>query len=468
MAIKGLTNARMDTTPRGRAVVIGSLHKGTRTGFGKNAKMTDEDYFIFSPYADGEKGDRMSQVFWQTYGREPQELDGVHIAQDIAGNFDIENCAWLVASKHTKNGSIFLARSDGEKVYSIRSEKSGRVLHLDGEDEPHDKYSKPNKDDIDCFVYKGNLYPWQHTFKADLILPAFNVALNEAGISGYGVVTLKTSSINDIATLVSQYHATLNEVASLWAAYESRDFEIIRNHIPLRAIPLRLYRDYRPITIANYHKKDKGERVVVKKSLLNWQLSPEFSLSMHRALQQRTQLAIAAAASSLQPSQPAMIPAVATMSNDELLGDLFGDAPSQPETTREVDAVEDGVYDEVISGLFDNDEVVTDIEPEEVTEVEPEDTEQTELEMPQDEERPFKRGDTVLVNGSKDQVWMELGEIRWEEGKAMMRVVNDDDVSEWLNLNLSRIVELPTVPEPEQRPLFPDEPKQGNGYEEVS
>lgn len=307
MAIKGRTdrNVKMETNARGRPIRLGYLQKGWRDGFGKKIRLHDATYLIFKPLDNGAQGDAMTALFKDVYGEKPVDIPDVRLPVGMAGNFSIEDCAWLLARKHSERGSYFVALSNGESIKQYRNPNTGRVeFKYDGE-MPHEKYSKnvvKNEDgDVVGFGaldHKGKLYPWTQEMQIDLILPDFNRALADAGLAGHGVVTLITHSNYDIANLISEYYAALNEVVSLISnPMVPGDSERAKQYLPWRNFPLRLYRSEDSITTPDYRKDaPPGERLLSTRWLVHWQLSPEFSKAAQEAMDKRTQLTLAAVA----------------------------------------------------------------------------------------------------------------------------------------------------------------------------
>ena len=351
MPIKGLTDlvkkAPLDLRPNGRPVRLGRLQKGRREGFGKNIKLYDEDHFVFVPYGDAP--DKLEVLFQHAYGEEPKEIPDARIPVSLAGNFDIEDCAWLVASKHTKNGSTFLARSDGKNILQARNPETGKVsFHREGE-MLHADHTKTDRGGKECFVYGKKAYPWQQVMQVDLILPDFNRYVYEAGVAGAGVVTLTTHSTYDIAQLIQEYYGIIDAVVSLFSNPMSGDQERIANYLPLRNIPLRLFRSEDPVTTPDWRDNgDPGDRLNSTRSLVHWQLAPDFARSMQKALDQRTQqtLALVANMPLLQSRQKSI---------DEMNDELFGPEPKPLEQLpAETGGYSGGPdWDEVEEGIFE-------------------------------------------------------------------------------------------------------------------
>lgn len=327
MPIQGLTNkAKMERDVRGKPVRIGYLQKGRREGFGKGIKLYDEDYLIFRPVEGGELGDAMSAIFTEVYGERPRAIDDVRIAADVAGNFDIEYCAWLYARRHSEKGSVLMAVSDGANIKRARNEKTGKIEYWYDGEKPHTDHTRVDKDGKACFVYRDKLYPWQQEMSVDLILPEFNRALAGQGVGGYGVVTLLTHASYDIPNLIDEFYGVVNELVSLLAnPMDPNDREQARRWLPLRNFPLRLYRSEDKITTPDYRNQDPGNRLNSTRWLLHWQLNPQFSAAMQEALDKRTQKTLAAVAQ--RPLLQAAAPArqLAAGSADDLNGWLFGD-----------------------------------------------------------------------------------------------------------------------------------------------
>lgn len=328
MPIKGLTDqykATLDTTPRGKPIRIGYLGKGKREGFGKNIRLTDEDHFVFRATKSGREGNQIVKAFYDAYGEEADSIDDVRISAQLAGNFDILDHAWLTVSKHTENGSMFIGQSDGENVYRFRDEKTGKVNSYYEGELPFDKVTKKDpKSPYGTITYKGKVYPWQRMLSIDLILPKFNELVYNRGLSGAGVVTLTTHSTYDVPTLIGEYFEILHDLAGLFSNPMSGDYERQIKYIPLRNIPLRLFRRDDKTTTPDWRNSDPGTRLNTEHSLLHWQLSPSFSIEMQKALDTRTQATIAMIANT---------PLIS--SGRDALADFneiaFGEAPQLPE-----------------------------------------------------------------------------------------------------------------------------------------
>lgn len=327
MPIAGLVDERMRQEARlpGRLVRLGTVQKGKREGFGKDVKLYDLPYFRFTP----DNGDeRLTAAFAKAYGPEPTEFPDVRIPVDIAGNFDILNCSWLVASKHTERGDVFLARSDGVNIKQARQESNGRKVDffLDGE-MLHKDHTRPDNRGNPGFYYKGTSYAWQQVFAIDLIFPAFNRLVFKDNIVGYGAITLKTTSVNDIPTLTKEYDGIIEELAAAFINPMAQDAERVKRYLPLRNFPIRLWRQDETIGTPDYRKDaDPSDRLLTSKSLLHWQVSPEFSASIQRAIDLRTAGLLEAAA-----KQSFLLPAPSVA---QLNADLYSTAPQLPEPER--------------------------------------------------------------------------------------------------------------------------------------
>lgn len=295
MPIKNLTNRR-HSDDTGKPVRLGFLQKGWREGFGKKIKLHDADYFIFKPAGNDHASENMHQIFKRVYGEQPREIPDVRIPVGIAGNFNIADHAWLTAHKHTEQGSVFLARSDGDNIKQARDPKNGKVrFYYDGE-MPHAENVKTDGRGNDCYEYQGRLYPFTQQMMIDLTLPAFNRALYQEGLSGSGVVTLITHSTWDIANLIDEYNAILDEVMGVYND-GSRSPNVVKNWLPLRDIPLRLFRSEDKITTPAWKEgSNPGDRYSDTRDLVHWQLNPEFAAAVQHARDQRTQLTLQAIA----------------------------------------------------------------------------------------------------------------------------------------------------------------------------
>lgn len=326
MPIKGLTDrATEQAIQQGRTVRLGTLSKGKREGFGKNIKLYDLDYLRFSPSEGFEK---LAPVFEEVYGPQPKVIDDVRIPVGLAGNFRIEDCAWLTAGKHTERGSIFLARSDGEWVYQARGSDDGKVSYYEAGRLPFASVTKQDNRGADCFVFRGKLYPWQQTMTLDLILPEFNRAIFGAGAAGHGVVTLITHSTYDISRLIDEYHAMIQEIVSLLANPLRDDPDRVARFLPIRDFPIRLYRSKETISTPAFGQNaEPGDRVITKKSMLHWQLSPAMAAAMQDARDAKTMRMIEAVAYMHQ--LPAGNGDVVAKANADLFGDPMPKAQLQ-------------------------------------------------------------------------------------------------------------------------------------------
>ena len=305
---------------------LGRLNKGERTGKGSDTRLTDFDFFKFTPYADDEKTRiAMQQAFVRAYGSQPKTLGDVRIPVDIAGNFNIHDCQWLYAYKHAPDKpSVFLARSDGESIKKMR-DKQGKVkFYYDGE-RPHDKYTTPNNKQEPCFSYNGRLYPWQAIFKIDLVLVEFNDELARAGLPSYGTVHMSITAQWDRANIIKGYEGAIRDAASLFAnPMIAGDFENKMMYLPLRDIPFELSRQVTPITTPPYATKqnpnpDPLSRYAGERSQVRLTLSQKFKASMHKARQNRTDHLLAHVETAFLP-QPSQAKQLANVN-----ADLFGD-----------------------------------------------------------------------------------------------------------------------------------------------
>ena len=338
MAIKNLTNRPQLSRKSlhfngGKPVKLGRLNKGARHGSGRGAKFEDFDYFRFTPYADDDNTRRrMVQIFHSVYGDKPNVINDVRIPVDVAANFDIEDTAWLYAYQNVDSGNkrLFLAKSDGENIKMVRNERNARDVsyRYDGE-MSHADNSRKDKGGNDCFAYQGRLYPWQQKMKINLILPDFNRAVFAEGLAGHGVIELGTSSTWDIATLIDQYNAILNEVTGLFFNPTiAGDYERVRDRVPLQDIPLRLYRETSQITTPAFNG-DETRRYHGERSLLNWQINPVFSDAMQRARDLKAQNLLTAVANApLLPSTNTVERANGLLFGDEFDGDTMADSPA--------------------------------------------------------------------------------------------------------------------------------------------
>lgn len=357
MPIKNLVDKNMqrEAGMPGRLVRLGTIQKGKRDGFGKDIKLYDLPYFRFTP-SNGDE--RLTAAFTEAYGPEPTEFKDVRIPVDVAGNFDILQCSWLVAHKHTEKGSTFLARSDGENVKQARREDNGRKVDFfyDGE-KLHESCTRLDEKGRPCFVYNGKLYPWQQSFAIDLIFPDFNQLVFDRSIVGYGAITLTTTSTNDIPTLTNEYYSIIEELAAAFINPLARDAETVKRYLPLRNFPLRLYRQEEKVGTPDYRKEAApGDRLISTRSLLHWQVASDLSASIQEAISLRTAALIEAVA------KQSFLPA-GRQTIEQINSDLYADAPQLPERidTPPVEyqgpdweslgeAVSDGDFEEEIPG----------------------------------------------------------------------------------------------------------------------
>lgn len=334
MPIKGLTKKR-DYRLEARAgtpVRIGVLQKGRRTGEGRSIKLHDDPYFNFRPTDDGETGEEIAKAFHEVYGSKPEEIPDVRIAASLAGNFDIANCAWLTASRHTKIGSTFLGQSDGQWVRRLRDPETGRIIRYEEGELSHDELSPSEpKKKYGRLKYRGKFYDWTRQFAVDLILPDLNRVLFSQNLAGLGVVSLRTSATYDIGTLEEEYYNILDTLVTFFSPGVETD--IARKYIPLRNIPLRLFRRVDSITTPNWKTGDSGDRMPGTRSLLHWTLNAKFSEAMQTAADQRTISTIEAIAtqsflssgpSSLISDQPVNNSTAVLHSGKSVNDDLFG------------------------------------------------------------------------------------------------------------------------------------------------
>lgn len=307
MAIKGLTDqakvaakeAGLDAAPGlefagGRPVRLGFLGKGKREGFGQNIKLHNLDYFRFSPRGvDQATAEKMLAVYYGTYGEKPRELR-VHVPVSLLGNFNIQDCAFMVAMAHREKGSYFLAQSDGEVITRYRDDTGQvKVIGRDFEDPiPMDSTDlvRLNEKDQLCFRYNGRLYPFQARLVLDLILPEFNEALHMAGLPSWGVVTFGTTSQNDVANLVAEWNHAIGQVIGLMSnPLDERSVQRAINYTPLRMIPFLLTRRIETISTPGFTKGKEADRLIRDEWLCHLQLHPAFASQMHQAQMAKSQ-----------------------------------------------------------------------------------------------------------------------------------------------------------------------------------
>jgi hypothetical protein len=306
MAIKGLAEpALLDRDARGKAIRIGRLNKGERTGWGRDAKFKDFDYLAFTAYASDEKtAAQIEEVFHTVYGAEPVMFPDVRIPVDIAANFKPEDHAWLYAKKHAQDKpSVFMARSDGEHIKQLRDPKNPRKVnfHYNGE-ESYDKWTVADGSEYGALLWNGKQYQWQRQFSLDVILTDFNRELYRQGICGYGVVTLQTSSKWDISNLLAEYRGILDAITSLfYNPMAAGNYNITRNYLPLQDIPLQVYRSLDTLTTPSYATKSNPNpapdaRYKAQKWLLHWRIAPSFAAAMQEAMDKKQANILAAVA----------------------------------------------------------------------------------------------------------------------------------------------------------------------------
>lgn len=305
MAIKGLNSnkAKLSLNERGKPIRLGRLNKGTRTGWGRQARFEDLEYFRFTPYdSDQKTAERMTAIFHEVYGMEPQILRDVRIPVDIAGNFNIEDHAWLYAKKYGKDKiPVLLARSDGVNVKQLRNPDNPRNVDFkyDGE-APHEAWTVDDGSEHGALSWNGKQYPWQAQFKLDIILTQFNEALYREGVAGHGVITLQTTSRWDMENLKGEYEAIITELTDLFHnPLVQGHYDHVRNKIPLRSIPLEVYRSFDTYTTPPYATKNNpnpapDSRYEKSSWLLHWRIAKEFAAAMHKAQQGKTANILAA------------------------------------------------------------------------------------------------------------------------------------------------------------------------------
>ncbi|MCB0684228.1 MAG: hypothetical protein KDC32_25470 [Saprospiraceae bacterium] len=316
----------------GKPTRIGWLQKGRREGFGKQIKLYDDDHFHFKP-SDAKNGAALARLFKEVYGEKPDSIQDVRLPVDIAGNFDINQLAWLTARKHTERGSTFLAQSDGRHINRMRNEETGRIdRYADGELE-HEAVSRMVKGES-CFVYKDKTYPWTKEMQIDLILKEFNDAIYARRLGGYGVVTLILHGEYDIPNMIKEYYQILNYLSDVMSnPFKSGDKDTAMRYMPLRRIPLRLFRRWDKTTTPNWRNGDAGDRLNSTHSLVHWEVGPEFSAAAQQALDDTTRHTLAAVA------QRPMITVNGRTEQQKLddLNELLFDAPpALPATVAQV------------------------------------------------------------------------------------------------------------------------------------
>jgi len=432
MPIAGITDRiTQRDMQQGRSVRLGVLGKGRKIGHGREVKLVDEDYFVFRPARGDET---LGKLFYEAYGSRPTVISDVRIPVDMAGNFEIEECAWLTAAQHRKNGSVFLARSDGKWIRQARLEETGRVVnYAEGELEQDKMTAVDPKTGKEGYRYQDKVYPWQQSLAIDLLLPDFNRLVFQEDIAGYGVVTLTTHSTYDISNLIREYYGIINELASMFSnPMKPGDQDMARRYLPIRNFPLRLYRAHDAITTPNWQRDgNPADRMTGTRSLLHWTLAPEAAAAIQIAIDRRTTNMLTAVA------QAPMLERTV----GDINADLFGDAGEpraipertgfQPPNWDEVLDQPEDAGDEIEDAEFEDEIVVAEVDEvveeqaEEIAEpaVEP-DSKVVDLWSSVEEKMTRKEGFAPSV---------DLGEIADALIKANERFTGRRDVWNWLN-----------------------------------
>lgn len=292
MPIKGLTDqitshASLDRDVRGRAARVGNLGKGKRTGFGKDIKLVDLPHFVFAPVAkDKGMANQLANIFARVYGPAPTAFPDIRIPEPIAGNFRMEDQAWMAAYRHTERGSTFIARSDGESILAIRDEEdSSKVIRLQPGEMLLEEHTVTGEKTgrFGALKWRDKLYPWQRALTLDLVFTDFNQALSDAGLPN-GTVAFRTTSTNDIVRLTQEYEAILDRIAALLVnPLNTAGYESVRKYAPLNMFPLMLYRRTEKISTPSFDKSKSDERQFTEKSLVHLDLAPDIWKQIHIA-----------------------------------------------------------------------------------------------------------------------------------------------------------------------------------------
>lgn len=288
MPIKGLTDrAKMDLTAQGRHLRIGYLQKGEKytTQAGKQG-MRDLEYFKFKPTKTGHER-AVAQAFTAVYGEQPKVIGDVRLPHSISGNFDMASHAWLTASRHGKKTSLFMARSDGEWIRTMRL-PSGKIAHYEPGELAHEAvtavHPKSKKEGLK--TEKGN-FEWKRVMQLDFLLTDLNEELFRRRIGGLGVVTFITHSTYDIANLLDEYQAILANVAGVFSnPMIEGDLQQKMRWVPLMEIGLQFSRTLDNITTPAFD--GSGGRQADKRWLCHLQLNAATSQALHQARQGRT------------------------------------------------------------------------------------------------------------------------------------------------------------------------------------
>lgn len=317
MPIHGLTTG---VEIQRRAIRIGWLKKGEQRDTGRvdkkgNRIMKPADLGYFRFTGVGPDADKIEAAFIEVYGAQPTIIPDVRIPVSIAGNFDIQEAAYLAAYGYLANGDkklpMLLAKSDGRTVTMMR-DPANAAKFIGGMS--YESVTELDKDGKPQVVWNGKAYPWKAELRVDLVLWDLSRALYERRLAGHGVVTLVTHSLNDIPSLIREYAGILDVAVSAFLPGFSSDYERAKSYLPLERIPIRLSRQIQQITTPDYRDDaPRGSRLVGERSLLHWQISPEFAAARMAALDAGTSHMLAALSEGRG------------MTAAEVNADLFGD-----------------------------------------------------------------------------------------------------------------------------------------------
>lgn len=243
MPIQGLTTTIVTMPP-----VIGSLRKGgekeTRTKGDRTFETFGKDLNHFRFTAKNESDSRLLQAFATAYGATPERINNIYLPGPEVDDNLMAFCEEYSAAK-------LIHRCDSVWIYE-RDNHTGQLYRTSHycpyADENPDRVERP-KDRM------GNPLGCKQVGRLHVILPE----LVDAGY--YGVVTVLTHSINDIAKL---YQALTNYRECFG---------------PLNRYPFAIYRANETISTPNGDKRARRE-----KSLLNIVPSSEFVLQRFEAV----------------------------------------------------------------------------------------------------------------------------------------------------------------------------------------
>lgn len=291
MGIDGVTNVN-GADLRARPPLLGKIAKGELG----NRGPSDLDYFRFVGF--GPNKDRLEEIWREVYGERPVSFNDVRIPVGVAGNFNIENCAWMRAHMYMKRGEkrvpMLLAEGTGKWVSRMRNQgdaskfdffESGELAQAsitqmaaneEGKSVPHLKWN-------------GRLYPWRPEMVIDLVFWEFAEAVYADGRSGHGVVRFVTHATTDIANLIGEYRAILERIASAFSM-SLGGYERALIQARLDIIPLRFWRQSQLTTTPDYRKgASPSNRLTSERSFVHWGLNPQIAAALSAVIQANTE-----------------------------------------------------------------------------------------------------------------------------------------------------------------------------------